>query len=115
MWKPPLVVFPGNFAKASLGPCGLPNPGSAPAENLSTMKLLFVNELLGSQSPLATIFSKRGLHCKGSEIHPPLDRNSVDLARTRLWTRKCSLRNAGAAPEQLEELSHEELHTVVPR
>lgn len=78
----------------------------------AAMRLTFGDLLQGS--PLATIFSKsKAQACRGGDLGQRIDRNSVDLHKTRLVTRKCSLENSnhGTSPQ-----AHvEELHCVIPR
>lgn len=69
---------------------------------------LTIGELLHGKG-LATIFSSKGSpKARGGEIR--IDRNSVELHKTRLQTRRCSLENCGMSAQAVEEL-----HCVVPR
>jgi hypothetical protein len=75
---------------------------------------LTISELLHGKSG----FSIWGKHkqpqqCRGGEIGQRLDRNSVDLHKTRLQTRRCSLENCGMAAHSPQAV--EELHCVIPR
>ncbi len=70
-----------------------------------------LSSLEGKTAGLGSIFKhKHTQHCRGGEIGQRLDRNSVDLHRTRLQTRRCSLENCGMSAETVEEL-----HCVLPR
>lgn len=76
---------------------------------------LSIGELLHGRSAWSNIFSKshkkQTQHCTAGEIRLKLDRNSVELHKTRLQTRRCSIENSRMAAAA----ACEELHSVVPR
>lgn len=74
---------------------------------------LSLGELLHGKSAWGTIFSKsskakQAPHCRVGEVGRKLERNSVEMHKTRLQTRKCSLENLGMP-------ASEELLCVIPR
>jgi hypothetical protein len=74
---------------------------------------LSIGELLHGKSAWGTIFSKskgkQTQQARVGEIGRRLDRNSVEMHKTRLQTRRCSLENCGMTA------ACEELHCVIPR
>jgi hypothetical protein len=74
---------------------------------------LSLGELLQGKSAWGTIFSKgskpkQAEQCRVGQIGRKLSRNSVEMHKTRLQTRRCSLENLGMP-------ASEELLCVIPR